>query len=281
MIRKASFGKKLGDGLMIGILLAAGIVCIIPLLSILIHSFENYPPGSSENLSKIFYLPYPISIHQYEKALIQNRETLWYFWNSVKIALPVLLISTAISLHSGYALAKFQFPWKKPIFFSYVLVMLLPIQVGIVGTYIFFDKIHLLNHFAGVILPCAFSSFGAFLIYQFMKTIPDNTLESARLDGANEWTVFLRIAVPQAKAGISSMFILTLIDIWNLVETPMLLLKDEGKHPMSVMLRYLDLEQSDIVFAAIMVFTIPLLLLFSLCQDALSEGIAHSVPVKD
>lgn len=281
MNKKRAFRKQAVDILLVCVLILAGILSIVPLVSIFLHSLENYTPGNVTNISKIFYLPYPISMNQYDKALILDRETLCYFWNSVKIVLPVLLISTAVSLPSGYSLAKFQFPFKLAIFFCYVLVMLLPIQVGIVGTYIFFDKIQLLDHFAGAILPCAFSPFGAFLIYQFMKMIPDSTLESARLDGANEFTIFLTIAVPQAQAGIFSMIVLTLIDIWNLVEIPMLLLRDVRKQPMSVMLRYLDIYQSDIVFAAIMVSTIPLLLLFSLFQDAFSQGIVYSVPVRD
>ena len=158
--------------------------------------------------------------------------------------------------------------------------MLLPVQVGIVGTYIFFDKIGLTDSHMGVILPGIFSSFGTFLMYQFLRTVPDSTLEEARLEGAGEMTVFLRIVLPQVKAGIASMVILVLIDTWNMVEMPTLLLRRQALQPMSVLLRYSVIGESDTVFASVMIFTVPMLLAFTLFQDSLSEGIAYSVPVK-
>lgn len=256
------------------------IVISVPLASVFVHSLEKHPAGMAENLYQIFYLPFPVSLGQYYRALIQERETLYYFWNSVKIAFPILLFNMMTALPGGYALAKFKFPCKRIIFFCYVLVMLLPVQVGIVGTYIFFDKIHLLDKQAGVVLANMFSPLGTFLIYQFLKVIPDNTLESARIEGAGELTIFWRIVLPQAKAGIASMAILVLIDAWNVVEAPMLLLRRQVLQPMSVMLRYVSIGESDTVFADIMLFAIPMLLVFALFQDSLSEGIAHSVPIK-
>ncbi len=270
--------RKLCDAAILVFLILTGAAMLLPLLSVFLHSLEN--GGRTGSLYKILYLPFPISLKQYGRALIGDRETLCYFWNSVKIAMPVLLLQAAVSLPGGYALAKFQFPCKRLLFFCYVLVMLLPVQVGVVGAYIFFDRIHLTDSLAGVVLPGAFSTFGAFLMYQFMRTIPDSTLEGARIEGAGELTVFVRIALPQAKAGIASLVILVLIDAWNVVELPMLLLRRQALQPMSVLLRYSGIGESDTVFASIVVFTIPMLLIFTLFQDSLSEGIAYSVPIK-
>lgn len=257
-----------------------GAAIVIPLVSVFLHSLDGSAAGSASGLYKILYLPFPVSFKQYGRALIGDRETLYYFWNSVKITIPVLVFHGAISLSGGYALAKFQFPCKRLLFFCYVLVMLLPVQVGIVGTYIFFDKIGLTDSHMGVILPGIFSSFGTFLMYQFLRTVPDSTLEEARLEGAGEMTVFLRIVLPQVKAGIASMVILVLIDTWNMVEMPTLLLRRQALQPMSVLLRYSVIGESDTVFASVMIFTVPMLLAFTLFQDSLSEGIAYSVPVK-
>lgn len=270
------------NGVLILMVMAVSVVAVIPIISILINSFVD--PGRASLLNsgagRIIFLPFPVSLRQYYAAVLGNPETTIFFWNTVRIVAPTLIGGTLIALPSGYALAKFTFPFKRVLFFCYVLVMLLPIQINVVGTYIFFNRLDLVGKYIGVILPGVFSPFGAFLIYQFMKSVPDETMESARLDGAGELRVLMQIVIPQVKAGITSMLILMLIDCWNMVEMPMTLLKEERLYPMSIMLRYIISTNPGIVFASVVVFSIPLFLVFLLAQENLTEGIARSAAIK-
>ena len=255
------------------------LVAIIPVISVFINAFVD--PGQASLLgggaAKILFKPFPVSIKQFYSALFLNRETIIFFWNSVRISLPILFGGIIIALPSGYALAKFTFPFKRTMFFCYVLVMLLPIQISLVGTYILFDYFDLLGKFISVILPGIFSPFGAFLLYQYIKTVPDETIESARIDGAGEVRILLGIVAPQVKAGITAMLLLILIDCWNMVEMPITLLKEERLYPMSIMIRYITINNPAVVFASVALFSLPLIILFFMAQEHLTEGIGRSV----
>lgn len=256
---------------------AAALAAVIPFVSVFLHSLVD-PNAVSlhEKTMEILFLPYPISIRQYTGVILYSRETLIFFWNSVILTVPVLAGGMIISILSGYGMAKYQFPCKRLLLFCYILVMLLPIQVNVVGSYLFFDKLHLIGNYLGVILPGIFSTFGAFLMYQFLRGVPDETMEAARLDGAGELKILFRIVIPQVKAGIASMLILMLIDCWNMVEMPMTILKEERLYPLSIMLRYISGLDQGKVYAATIVFSIPLLIVFFTAQEQLTEGITRS-----
>jgi len=274
--------KRIINFALIVLVFLVSLVAIIPIISIFINSFVHPDQASllGGGMAKIIFKPFPVSLMQYYTAIFLSRETLVFFWNSVRITLPILFGGLLIALPSGYALAKFNFPCKKLLFFCYVLVMLMPIQISIVGTYILFDKIDLLEKFIGVILPGIFSPFGAFLLYQYMKTVPDETLESARIDGAGEIRILIKIVVPQVKAGLTAMLVLILIDCWNMVEMPMTLLKQERLFPMAIMIRYIAQTNPGIVFASVAVFSLPLIILFFVAQENLTEGIGRTVVIK-
>lgn len=274
--------RKLGLVALSAVVLLLGVVSVFPLLSVLLNSFTdpNMLSLSAENPSKLIFVPFPISLKQYYGSILGTRETLHFFWNSVILTVPTLAGGLFFSLLSGYALSKFQFPGRRIIFFCYVLLMLLPIQINVVGSYLLLDKLHLIGSYLGVILPGVFSPFGAFLIYQFMKSVPQDTMESGRLDGAGEITLLVKIVLPQVKAGIASMIILMLIDCWNMVEMPMAILKEERLYPLSVMLRYVNVSDPKIIYASTVVFTIPLLLVFLLFRRDLTNGIVQSAEIK-
>lgn len=274
--------KRWINGGLILLVLLVSVIAILPIVSIFINSFVDPIQASllTGGAAKVIFKPYPVSIKQYYEALFLNRETTILFWNTVRIAVPILVGGLLIALPSGYALAKYHFPLKRVLFFCYVLVMLLPIQINLVGTYILFDRLDLLDKYISVILPGVFSPFGAFLIYQFMKTVPDETLEAARIDGAGEFRILLKIVIPQVRAGITSMLILILIDCWNMVEMPMTLLKDEKIFPMSIMIRFIAITNPGIAFASVALFSIPLILVFFMAQDNLAEGIGRSALIK-
>lgn len=257
------------------------LVTLLPFFSVLLSSLVR--PELALSHRGVLTIPFPISFKQYVSALFYTKDTLRYFWNTVIYTAPTLCGGMGFALLSGYGLAKFEFPFKKTLLFSYIMLMLLPVQIQLVGTYLFYDRVQLLGKYIGVILPGIFSPFGAFLIYQFMKKVPDNTLESARLEGAGEFTVFIKIVLPQVRSGIASMLILMLIECWNMVEMPMTLLGDEGKYPLAIMLRALDPDAIGVsgqIYAATILFTIPLLLVFFMAGDSLTDGIEQSNFIK-
>jgi multiple sugar transport system permease protein len=161
-------------------------------------------------------------------------------------------------------------------FFVYIIVMLMPFQVTLVSNYLVADKLGLLNSYLSIILPGIFSPFGVFLLKQYMEQIPDVYIEAAKIDGASEFYIFSRIIIPLCKGGIAAVIILVFIDNWNMVEQPLILLKDAAKLPLSIYLSRINEGEIGVSFAAATLYMLPMLLIFLMGEDYLVEGIQIS-----
>ncbi len=159
----------------------------------------------------------------------------------------------------------------------FIVVMMIPYQVMISPTYIVLNRINLINTRTALILPNIFTPFGTYLIYQFIRSIPDESIEAARLDGANNLRILFSIIIPQIKAGIVSLLILNFIDTWNMVEQPLMYMQDKFKYPLSASLTALQVDGMGTAFVCAIVFLFPVLLLFIIGKDYLVEGIQNSV----
>jgi multiple sugar transport system permease protein len=222
------------------------------------------------------FLPRVFSFTQYRHILFETPEFLFKFWNSFLLTLPILLGLLTVSTLGGYGFAKYRFLMKKPLFFIMMVVMMLPYQVTLVPNFIVLNRLNLIGSRWAVILPNIFNPFGVFLMHQFMLKVPDETIETARVEGAGELRIFLRIVLPQASAGIAALAVLNVLDTWNMVEQPLVLLQNEAFYPLSIALNAIAESGYGTVFSCSVVFLIPLLLSFLAGKDALTEGIDKS-----
>jgi multiple sugar transport system permease protein len=163
-----------------------------------------------------------ISFENYLNSLWNTSDFWFYFWNSMIYTVPILLGTLIISVFAGYAFAKFQFPLRRFWMVIFIIVMMIPYQAMISPTYIVLNSIKLINTRWSIILPNIFTPFGCYLIYQFMRGIPDETIESAKLDGAGHLKILLYVVIPQVRNGIVSLAVLNFIDSWNMVEQPIM-----------------------------------------------------------
>ena len=154
--------------------------------------------------------------------------------------------------------------------------MMMPLQVTLVPNYIVFERLGLIGSYASVILPGVFFPFGVFLLTQFFSSIPNSIIEAAKLDGANQIQILCRIIVPHAKSGVASLCILNFIDTWNMVEQPLIFLKDSTKYPLSVFLANVSRENLSISFVCGILAILPVLLLFLYLKDSLISGIENT-----
>ena len=115
---------------------------------------------------------------------------------------------------------------------------------------------------AAIILPSSFSAFGVCLLRQYMRYVPDETIEAAHVDGASYIKILFRIVIPQVKGGMAALIILTFIDCWNMVEQIIVYLEDSSKYPLSVTMRYLSESDPGVIFACGVIFAVPPLLLY-------------------
>lgn len=223
---------------------------------------------SEDSFMKLHLVPRHFSLEQYYQAFFKQPEFLKMFWNSMLYAVPMVAGQVCVSVLAAYAFSKINFPGRDKLFFVCIILLLLPLQVTIVPNYIILNKLNLLNTRMALIAPGIFSAFGVCLLRQSMKFIPDDTLESARIDGAGELRILFKIVLPQAKGGLATIVLLSFIEYWNMVEQPLVYLKDHMKYPLSLYLATINENKLGISFACGVIFMIPVVLLYAyLYQD--------------
>ncbi|MBO4927931.1 MAG: carbohydrate ABC transporter permease [Clostridiales bacterium] len=225
---------------------------------------------------KLKMIPDFVSFSQYKTLLFLSPTYLLKFWNSVALVVPIVLGQIMVGCLASYSFARYRKKRREVLFFSYVILMLMPFQVTLVPNYLIANKLGIYNTWWAIILPGIFSTFSIFLLSKYMRQIPSSYIEAAKLDGANEWNIFTKICLPMCKSAIYAMAILLFIDYWNMVEQPLILLEDAGKQPLSVFLSQINAAEVGVAFAASFIFMIPPLLIFLYGEQYLVEGISRS-----
>jgi len=267
-------------------------VFLFPMLFTITNSFmsskeikDNYstdtflndtPVNTADRFMHIKLIPDEVTIQQYYTVLISSTQYLVMFWNSIKIVLPIICGQIIVSCMAAYGFSLLRRKWSQYLFFTYIVIMLMPFQVTLVPNYIVADKVGLIGNYLSIILPGVFSTFGVFLLAQYLTSIPREYIEAAKIDGANNWDIFINIIIPMSKTGIAALAILTFIDNWNMVEQPLIFLKDAIQQPLSIYLATLNEQEPSIAFAASVFYMLPMLLSFLYWQDYLVEGIELS-----
>ncbi len=226
------------------------------------------------------FIPDKVSFGQYYTILFLSPEYLLKFWNSVKYTVPIMLFQVVVACLAAYGFTRYRSKMRELILFVYIILMLMPYQVTLVPNYLVADKLRLLGTSWSIILPGIFSPFCVFLLTKAMRKIPSAVVEAAKIDGCNEMQVFFKIYVPLCKNIIYSVLILVFIDYWNMVEQPLIMLKDEEMYPLSVFLSKINSGEAGIAFAVAVIYMIPTLLMFLYGEQYLVEGIANSGSVK-
>ena len=217
---------------------------------------------------------------QYSTVLLKSPDYLMKFWNSVFLTVPILIFQIFIALGAAYCFARFRSKVKTVIFFLYIVLMLMPYQVTLVPNYLVADWLNILDTRWSIILPGIFAPFSVYLLTKYMRRIPESVIEAAKLDGANEWTIFWKIAVPMCKGPLASVAILVFIDYWNMVEQPLIMLSDQAFHPLSVFLSQINQGEIGLAFAIATIYMVPPILIFLYGEEYLVDGIAYSGSVK-
>ncbi|MCL1855841.1 MAG: carbohydrate ABC transporter permease [Clostridia bacterium] len=272
-------------GVRTGVLWVLAGVVMLPLMMTLSASLMG-KPELAEHIGPVLkggmgqarmpLLPSLPTVEQYLKLLLDNTKFLTMFWNSISIALPLVMGQVLVGALAAWGFARFRFPGRDVLFMGYIALMMMPFQVTLAPTFLVLDRLGLVDTSWAIILPGIFSTFAVFLLRQFFRSIPAALMESARIDGAGELTVFGRIAFPLGMPGIVSLFILSFLDTWNLIEQPMTFLRTQAGWPLSLYLTRIGETNVDVAMAASILTLIPTLLLFFYCQSYLQQGIQMS-----
>lgn len=203
-----------------------------------------------------------------------------YFYNSLVVAFWVVLSTLLFSALAGYGFAKFDFPGKTLCFLLVLSTLMIPFQILLIPLYVLVHSFGWTNNYLGLIVPGALSAFGVFLMRQFCLTLPDELLDAARIDGAGEVGIFLRIVLPLLKPPLASLAIITFLGSWNNFLWPLIVVNrgDLFTLPvgMTVFSQPLRAPYWTYIMAVSTVATLPVIIVFLALQKYFIQGVVLS-----
>lgn len=203
----------------------------------------------------------------------------WYF-NSLFIASWVTFLQIITSAMAAFAFARLKWKGRDSVFLMYLATMMIPGLVLMIPNYFVMFKLKLLDSYAGLILPAAFSAFGTFLLRQFMLTIPTSLDEAAEIDGASRWQTFIDVILPLTRPGLIVLAIFTFLGNYVSFFWPLVLIKSPHLRTLPIGMLYFSAEggagyerQTELMMAATVMNIVPLIILFVILQRYLVRGI--------
>jgi multiple sugar transport system permease protein len=226
------------------------------------------------------------------RAVFTQDDGVFLRWllNTVLYAGASALGATALAACAGYAVSRLEFAGRRVYFAVVMGTIMVPTTALVIPTYLVLSKINLINTPLAVILPSLVSPLGLYLMTVYARdAIPTSLLEAARIDGADEYRIFLRIAVPQLGPGLVTVFLLTLVATWNNYFLPLIMLADPKWYPITLGLASWNTQAAagnasqalfSVVITGALVSIIPLVLAFVLLQRYWRSGVTLGA-VKD
>jgi multiple sugar transport system permease protein len=266
--------RKLRFNVAYPILMFGSLIALLPFIWMILSSFK-----SLKEIRQIppTFVPTEFTLENYETVLNDEDLPLGTFYrNSAIIALANVVQVLFTSSLFGYIFAKFEFKGKKLLFWFILSLMMIPAQMTMIPGYLILAKLGLINNLLGLIIPAAVDAFGIFLFRQFALSIPNELLDSARVDGANEFQIFLRIALPQLGPALATFGMLTFMSNWNAYLWPLIVLTEQEVRTLPIILTWYSnqmSERTNLTMAASVLVILPVLFVFLFVQRWIVEGI--------
>jgi ABC-type glycerol-3-phosphate transport system permease component len=199
-----------------------------------------------------------------------------FYWNSIFISCWVTLLQVFTGAMAAYAFARLEWPGRDRVFMFYLATMMLPELVMVIPNYQLMIKLHLVDSYAGVILPASFRAFGVFLLRQFMLTIPKSLEEAAEIDGAGPWRVFFDVILPLSRPGLIALALFSFMGNYHSFFWPLVMLRTVEKYTLPVGMLFFDSiygQSTHLLMAAVTMSVAPLIVVFVVLQRYLVRGI--------
>lgn len=195
--------------------------------------------------------------------------------NSLFISVSYTLITLLSSSMAAFAFAKLQFPGNQLLLGGYLATMMIPTQVTMIPLFVVMNRLGLSDTYASVIMPSIFRPFAVFMLVQQMRTIPNDFLDAARIDGANVFQVFVRIALPLCIPSLATLSITTFMESWNDYLWPLLMLSDKNKMTLPIALSTLNGQYAteyNVLMAGSLISMIPIIVIYVIAQKQFKYG---------
>jgi multiple sugar transport system permease protein len=270
--------RKISDmikrGCLYVLLVAGAVMFVFPFYWMVLSSLKT-----PEEVFRLDLIPSRVTMDSYRYMF--ERIPVWKgLYNSFVFAGSVTLITLIFTSMAGYALARLKFRGRDMLFSIMLLTMMIPFQLLMIPLYIIVVKLHWMNSFAGLILPVSVNALGVFIFRQFFRTVPQELIDAARIDGAGEWRILFQIMMPISKPAVVTVAILTFMGPWNDLLWPLLVMRDQQLMPLAQMATLFGLEGQGGQWGSIMavntMLALPVIVLYLFFQRYFIESVGSS-----
>lgn len=263
---------------------AAEAAALIILSMVFVFPFFWMFTTAFKTLPETLLFPPPLFPEQWR---FENFITAWkagpfptYLFNSIFIAVTILVFQFAVIIPAAYAFARKSFKGSKVLFGVILLGLMIPQQVTFLPIYLLFSKTGMINNYLTLILPFASSSFGIFLLTQNFRQIPNDVIEAAKLDKASEFQIIFRIMLPMVKPAIITFALFSFIAHWNDYFWVLSMTTSESIRTLSVGVAALKdnegVKNWHTIMAGNMILVAPILLIYSLASQQIKSAFTYS-----
>lgn len=267
------FENRIVSLLIHGLLVLGGALLVFPFIWVLFTSLKL--PSEIIRVPPTFF-PTVFNLKNYTAVLLIEQFPR-FILNSFAVSFCSMISVLVTSFLGGYAFAKYHFPFKNVVFMLILATAIMPFEVYMITTYLFVAKLRLFDTYAGVVLPILIMSFGIFFLRQFAEQLPDDLISAARIDGASEFWILLRIAVPLCMSPILALGIFSFADAWSFFIWPLIVINSKEMFTVDLGLaafhRKYYVEHGPIAAGAL-ISILPMLLIFIILRRKFMEGIA-------
>ena len=259
----------------LGVILVA-ILVILPFLWMVVSAFKSqrelfaYPPT---------FFPKVWKVENFIEAASRGSISFWQmFLNTMKIAVPSTIFNIIFSSLAGYAFARLKFKGKNIVFTLFLSLMMIPNELVVITNFVTITNWNLRNTFMGLILPSITSVFYIYLLKENFEQVPEELYKAAKVDGLSDWEYLWKVLLPVCSPTVVTITILKVIECWNSYVWPRLITDNEKYYLVSNGIQEIrengfGRENIPAMMAAVVVISIPLIILFLLFHNKIMEGV--------
>ena len=256
------------------VLVLLAVATLFPIVYMIMSSFGPNV-ATAGNMRTIF--PSRLTLESYQAFFDFNEYSVKWIWNSVVVAVFTVLGNVVFASMAGYAFAKIRFKGSNFLFATILVAMMIPYQVTQVPLYILIVKeFKMTNTYAAMILPSICTAYNIFLCKQFFTGLPTPLIESAKIEGCNQFQIFTKIILPLAKTVLAVMAINTFMSSWNNFFWPFLVTSDPAMYTIQVGLKQFKFANETLfspMMAGATISALPMFVLFFALQKYFMEGV--------
>ena len=275
--QKAKANKMVWNIIKYSLLTIWAIIVLFPFYWMILTSLKSYASYNSEYIPKFFTLSPTIEnyINAFTTASLGK-----YLLNTVIFTIITTLLMVIVTILASFAFSRLQFKGKKLLFTLFLSLMMIPNELVIITNFVTITNLNLRNTFLGLILPSVTSVFYIYLLKENFEAIPDELYKAAKVDGTSDFRYLTKVMIPICKPTIITIIILKVIECWNSYVWPRLITDDENYFLISNAIQTIresgfGRENIPAMMAAVVVMSIPLIVLFLIFHKKIMEGVSR------